>query len=265
MSRTLSLAETLLERGRKYHDLGRAHDAQHILGRLAGLRWLPAPVAEETQVRLAELCLAGRRFPQARRHLTAALAHQPDSPRYHHLMATALAGDEKADQHRALEHFRKSLELDPDQPVRLAECGLLALRLGQTEEGLGCLRRAQELAPDDPAVIGLVVDGLCEDDRPDEARCLLLAALFRHGRDGRFRQLWDDFRFRQARREQERQRHRAGAETEDGGPTLLPFIRLVSETSRPCGRRKIIRHDLPAPPAPPHPGHRAGLPDRRHA
>ena len=57
MSKTLNLSEHLLERGRFLQGLGRTRDAMRVFGRLAGLRDLPAPMAEETQIRLAEMRL----------------------------------------------------------------------------------------------------------------------------------------------------------------------------------------------------------------
>src|SRR5437763_12794564 len=97
MSTTLNLLDHLLARGRHYQDLGRSHDARAVFRRLLGLRQLPAAVAEEAQARLAELELERCKYARARRHLTAALAHQPASDRYHHLMAAALEEDDKGD------------------------------------------------------------------------------------------------------------------------------------------------------------------------
>ena len=154
MSTTLNLTDRLLAMGRKFQELGRDQEALHILGRLAGFRQLPAEISEESQVRLAELLLRCGRYVRARRHLTAVLVQRPDSARYHYLMASAHNGDAKCDPQRAAEHYRKSLQLDPGQPRCLGEFGLLALRLGCTEEGLASLRRAVELAPDDPEEIG---------------------------------------------------------------------------------------------------------------
>src|SRR4051812_9819715 len=105
MATILNVFDHLLARGKRLQALGRNRDAGAVFTRLAGLRLLPGPVAEEAQLRLAELALKRRRFAQARRHLTAALRHQPDSARYHFLLATALQGED-GDLDRAAEHFR---------------------------------------------------------------------------------------------------------------------------------------------------------------
>jgi tetratricopeptide (TPR) repeat protein len=263
MSMKLNLTDRLLAMGRHLHQLGRNQDALHILSRLASFRQLPAPVAEETQVHLAEICLSHRKYRRARRHLTAALVHQPDNARYHYLMATALAGDDKADRQRAAEHYRKSLHLDPDQPGCLSEFGLLALRLGQTEEGLRCLHRAVELAPNNPRAVQKLVEGLLEVDRTEEARRVLQAALFRNARNPHFRRLWQEFQFQQLHQEQQRRRNAHA--TEEPGPVLLPFVRPVAGVVPVRLSRKIIRHDAPSPPAPPHTPRPEGLPNQRHA
>ena len=62
MSMTLNLVDRLLAAGRNLHKLGREQDALHIFSRLSGFRQLPAEVAEETQVRLAEISLRPRKI-----------------------------------------------------------------------------------------------------------------------------------------------------------------------------------------------------------
>jgi tetratricopeptide (TPR) repeat protein len=261
MSRTLNLVDRLLAMGRRYQQLGCNLEARQAFGRLADFRELPAAAAEETQFRLAELHLKARRFRRARRHLTAALGHRPDNARYHYLLANALDNDTPADPPRAAAHYRRSLQLEPNQPRCLAEFGLLCLAQGQPEEGLDALKRAAALAPDDPAVVGCLVEGLRQEGFVEEARRALRAALFRNPRDARFRRLRDDFEYHQLRRRQEAQAHGLAGQDAEGGPVLLPFVRPPS-AQRP-GRRKVFRRDGAAPAAAPHlprpgrvPGHK---------
>jgi tetratricopeptide (TPR) repeat protein len=262
MSMTLNLVDRLLARARHLRAVGRTADALSLFERLAGFRELPGPAAEETQAHLAELHLRGRRFHRARRHLTAALGHRPDSARYHYLMARAVNGGAAADPRRAAEHYRRSLELNPDQPRCLCAYGTLALELGRREEGLECLRRAAELAADDPEIVRQVAAGLRQAACADEALAVLRAARFRNPRDARFRKLWGDFQFQQLRREQDIARARA-EHAGDDGPVLLPFLRLTAcEAPR---ARKVVRHDAPAPLPPPHGAGSSRLPPQRHA
>jgi tetratricopeptide (TPR) repeat protein len=265
MSRMLNMAGRLLAMGRHFQALGRDHDALQTFARLASLRDLPGVVAEETQARLGELCLHGKQFRRARRHLTAALTHAPDSARYHYLLATAADGDDRPNPERAAEHFRKSLELDPNQPRCLGEYGLLALRLGRIDEGLDCLRRGAELAPDDPDAVGRLVTGLQELDEDDEARQVVRAALFRNTRDPRFRRLWDDFQFQRLHDEQAAARRGVAASGRAAdGPDVLPFVRPEPSPTAPP-RQRTIRRDRPSAPAGPHLPRPLHVPDKKHA
>jgi tetratricopeptide (TPR) repeat protein len=250
MSRTLNLVDHLLRTGRNFQALGRIHDALRTLKRLCRFRELPAEAAEEAQGRLAEMQIQRGKFARARRHLTAALRSCPDNAYYHYLMATAVDADPHADPQRAAEHYRRSLELDPDQPDCLVRHGELLLCLGQREEGLGCLCRAVELSPNDPEVVGKLADGLRLANQADEARSVLRAALFRNRRDSRFHKLWNDFRFQEVRRGQVAARRAETDADDEDGPVLLPFPGpAVEETAAPG--RTVVRHDgpetLPAP------------------
>jgi Tfp pilus assembly protein PilF len=263
MSTTLNMVDHLLARGRRYQELGRDHDALHIFGRVADFRELPADMAEETQARLAEIHLRCGRPRKARRHLTAALRHQPDNASYHEFMACAVEADRRAEPERALEHYRRSLEIDTDQPQCLSAAGLLAVRLGQSEEGLRYLRRAVELSPDDPEMLQSLAKGLCLARRPEEARSALQAAMFRHARDRRFRKLWNDFQFDQLRQEQEAERlDRAGGHSTDNGPTILPFLRPVHPEGPARKGRPILRRDAASGTPAPHLPGPSRLPNR---
>jgi Tfp pilus assembly protein PilF len=258
----LNLVDRLLMTGRNLQSVGRTHDALHALTRLAALRELPDDVAEETQVRLAEIQLRRRKFGRARRHLTAALRHDEANAHTHFLLATAVEGDDRPDVERALAHYRRSLQLDPEEPGCLCACGLLALENGLRDEGLAYLRKAAELDGDNPETLGKVARGLGMAGLADEARGLLNAGRFRHPRDGRFARLWDDFRFHEARREQEAGRRRG--EDADAGPVLLPFERPADfERTTRLGRR-LVRQDRPSGLAAPH-RRTVPVPRRRHA
>jgi tetratricopeptide (TPR) repeat protein len=256
MTTTLNLFDQVLAMGRRYQDAGRTRDALRVLGRLASFRDVPAAAAEETQVRLAELQLRRRKFARARRHLAAALAHQPDSARLNHLMATATQADDRGDLDRAAEYFRRAIALDPECVPCLAEGGLLAVRLGHTEEGLALLRRALEREPDNAEVVAKLVKGLRLAGRSDEARSVLRAAWFRNPRSPRFRRLWDEYQLQQSRRRQQSQRRRRASAAAEA-PVLLPFVRSRSASAMP-------RRDGPAAVGRPHLSRPARRVDQRH-
>jgi tetratricopeptide (TPR) repeat protein len=224
MKHIVPLTDHLLQRARIFQRLGRTEDARRTFLRLAGLRSLPAATAEETQASLADICLKRRRYRQARRHLTAALGHRADHAPHHHRMGQACQADGHGDLRRALEHYRKALAIDPDAPACLLDAGLLAIQLGRSEDGLTWLRRALELAPDDVEVVGKAVRGLGQAGLADEARHILLAALFRNPREPRFRKLRHDFQFQELRRQQELERLNRETSRSVEGPILLPFV-----------------------------------------
>ena len=259
MSTTLGLVETLLERGRSLHEYGQEHDAYRTLKQLAGFRELPTPAAEEIHSLLAEIQFGRRKYLRARRHLAAALGYCPTNAQYHYLMAAAVDADDDADKQRALKHYRRSLRLDPDQPTCLVDYGLLCVELGRAGAGLRALRRAVRLRPDDPDVVGAAVEAMCEVDRANEARRLLLAARFRNARDPRFQRLWDDFQFQQARTAQAAKR--GGRKSSAGEPVVLPFVRPAA-SGTDAGKR--VRRDRPAPLPKPHAPKRIRLYEPTH-
>ena len=243
-STSLGFVDSVLAHGRHFQQIGRNQDALRILCRLAGHRELPAPVAEEVQLRLGQIQLRRKKYARARRHFSAALRYAPESPRYHFLLAQAFEKD--GDLARAAEHYRRSLDADATQADCLCAHGTLALRLNRTEEALESLRAAAQQAPDDLTVLAKVAAGLRNANRADEGRSLLLAARFRHPRDRRYLKLWNDFQFHVARRTQaaaQESRHSAAGDA----PILLPFRRpAVDARSRTDVAGKIIRADGPS-------------------
>jgi tetratricopeptide (TPR) repeat protein len=249
MMPTLNLVEGVLAMGRRYQEIGRYRDAVALFTRLSHFRYLPAEAAEETQARLAEIYLKRRKYKQARRHLTAALRQQPDNARYHYLLATALCGEEGEDLQSAAEHYRRALELDPGHVKCRADYGHLLLRLNQTEEGLSCLRRAAEKAPEDIEVLGKLVKGLRLSGRGDEARSVLQVAMFRNARSPHFRKLWNEYRFQQARRRRDAENRQQDKDEADGEqPMLLPFIRVVNEPAPSSDGPTVLRSEDDAIP-----------------
>lgn len=263
MSKTLKLIDHLFARGCRLHELCRNNDAFPILQRLSRFQKLPSEVAEQTQVRLAEIYLARKQFRAARRCLTVALRHAPLNARYHYLMAVAIESDEHGDPARAMSCYRRSLKLGPDQIDCLCDGGLLAIRLGQIEEGLTYLRRAAELSPDDIDTLECLVKGLLSAECPNEARAAVRAAMFRNPRDSRFRKVWNDLQFQMLSEAQAAAKAQTQA-AQDDRPVLLPFIRPVAAESRNQPFDKDMRWDRPAPllPRPYRPTRR---PDTKHA
>lgn len=241
-STTLNLVERLLHSARNLHEHGQHQAAAKLFARLTGLGDLPREVAEEAHVRLAEIHLDNDRLKQARRHLTAALAHEPDCAHYHYLLAIAVEDDPNCDPKRAGVHYRRGLRLDPDHADYQCDYGLYAIRNGQTRAGLTALRRAVKLAPDEPTILGRVAEALRQADKADEAKDLLRAALFRQPRDPRFRDLWNRHQFSALHAAQNRTNERYATVKDE--PVILPFPRPKRRVQKHGG--KTIRIDAPA-------------------
>jgi tetratricopeptide (TPR) repeat protein len=263
MSMTLNLCEHLLYEGRRFWTLGVDRRALRTFSHLAALPDLPSDVAEETQLRLAELSLKQRKFAKARRHLAVALAIEPANPESHFRLASSYAEDNRGDRQLAMRHFRRSVQLDPENPLYLCEAGLFAVGCGEIDQGLKWLRQAADLAPDDADVIGDVVRGLQEIGQEDEAKGIARAAFFRNSRNPRFQRLWNDIRFQQLRERQKRiQKGRIVRRAVAEGRICLPFLKLTVET--PAGR-KLVRRDGPSGTPPPHLRQMARLSRQKHA
>ena len=57
---------------------------------------------------------------------------------------------------RAIEYFKKAVELKPDDTDSLYRMGILYNKLYMKEKALEVLKRAKEISPDDPAINELI-------------------------------------------------------------------------------------------------------------
>ena len=243
MSRTLPFAQHLLAMGRNLERLGQNHAASQLLSRLATFREVPQDLAEDTQLRLAELHLKCGHFKKARRHLASVLAVRPDNGQYHFLMAGAVEDDDTCDPRRALAGYRRCTKLDPANPEYWCALGVLALRLGETDEGLHALRRAHKLAPEDHEILSQAAEGLRDEGKTAEVNQLLKAALFRNPRDQRIRDLWMEHKLQLLYAGQQ-EAEQPGGHSDQRDPVILPFTRPTPKESTPGNKR--IRRDLPS-------------------
>jgi tetratricopeptide (TPR) repeat protein len=245
MQDTVSLFDALLSRVRRFHEVGCWREALALLRRLADFSGLPSDTAEETQALLGEILLKHRRYRPAQQHLQQALGHCPDAARYHFLLGLALHTDPQGDKELALRHYRRSLELAPNQVRCRGEAGLLAIELGQTDEGLALLRKACEVAPQDSGAIARLVKGLSLAGQPEEALAVVCKARFRAPRCVRLRRLWIELQLACIRRQQELTTAQKASEE---GPVLLPFVRPVQQADpRPVRSPQDEVTTLPVP------------------
>lgn len=224
MIHKLNLVTELLNHGRRLHECGQFTQAARTLKKLVAFRDLPADIAEEAQSRLADIQFRQGQFVRARRHLRAALAHQPNNADYCHRLAVALDEDPHADPLRALNHFKRCLKLEPKNPHYWCDFAYASINADLKEQGLKALRKAHRLAPDDAEVLSIVVHGLNNEGCQEEARQLLKAARFRNPRDCRFKGLWNRFQFDILfKRQQQQQQQAATPEVKTAIAMVLPF------------------------------------------
>jgi tetratricopeptide (TPR) repeat protein len=221
MSRTLNLIDILLTTGRHLVMMGRFTEALEPLTKLSGFRSLPDHALEELQSLLADIHLQQRRFPQARRHLAAAIALKPLKAEHHYLMGIAIEEDERADRKRAEMYFARAIQIEADNPTYRIEFGSYLFKIGKAKQALAQIRKAFALAVTDADIVGEAAAILRREGHFDEAATKLRSALFHNHGAQRFRLLWQLHQFQAIRADQ--QQKRAGEDTTNG-PIILPFV-----------------------------------------
>lgn len=247
MNSSINLLDRLLTQGRRLVFMGRYGEARRPLEKLLALPEVPVQQRIEAHQLLGEIHTDNQCYRKARRQYLAALGLQPDCAETHYRLAVTLDLDPEVDPKRAARHFRKALELKPDEARYWSGYGQICVRIGKEKTAYGAFIAAADLAPMDVAIIDEIADGLCFLGKEEDARSVLVGARFRLGHDSELEQLWNRFRFLQLHAEQQSARRlRALAE---GEAVILPFIpsREMRET---VGDPVILRHDRFSAPVP---------------
>lgn len=100
--------------------------------------------------------------------LKEGLGHCPDSPGLHLLQARRLRDAGQAGE--AIEEFKTSIRLRPNEPEAYVELGTLYINLGQDEVGISLMRLALEADPGDPAALGAMAFNSISKGQEAEAR-----------------------------------------------------------------------------------------------
>jgi len=242
MSRTLNLLDQMFLRARSFQDMGCHQRALGVLRQIA--RRPDLPVERELQVHRAfgEAYFQLRKYKHARKHLRQVVRLQPDDAEALLQLAHAIDHDPMIDARQASRYYRRALELRPDDPKFLRECGQYAVQMGQCRKGLKLLSRAVELAPEDLENVKAYVEGLEEVQMYAEAHQTLRLARFRHERNSRFQQIWGDLNYRQLRSQQRSEL------AEPTAAETVPFLRL--HTTAKTKRVRVVRRDLGAESGP---------------
>ncbi len=125
---------------------------------------------------LLSVCLYNmKRIHAAHHEAGAALAAEANSPLPHYAMTMSLMGLGK--NREAEEHLNILLEMDPEDPDYLMIQAELYELTGREKEVGGVLRRALELAPDNPAVKTAIGTDCLERGKRDVAEAIALEVL----------------------------------------------------------------------------------------
>ncbi|MBN2294559.1 MAG: sulfatase-like hydrolase/transferase [Pirellulales bacterium] len=123
-------------------------------------------------IAMADIAAARDDLPAAELHLKNAAKLQPNHSETHAKLGFVLAALGKSNE--AIEHYRMSLQIRPEQPMILYGLGEIYLRHGRTEQVVKCWRRALELKPNWPRAMNSLawLEATHEDTHvrnPDEA------------------------------------------------------------------------------------------------
>lgn len=102
-------------------------------------------------------------------HMGRACTSAPDNAVLHKQFASLLANCKEWE--RALNHFRISLEISPEDAHTWHLAGLALLHRGQAPQALCALRRARSLLPDNERIRSAFAEAIFAGGLPDEALC----------------------------------------------------------------------------------------------
>lgn len=162
------------EHGRVLLESGAVEEGAKLLrGLLDGVRWSGGLVQ-----RLALDLVAGGASEAARQLVDEALAQRPDEADHWLTSGTLLEREGRLEESE--EHFRRALELEPDNSSALNSLGYtLALHARKLEESVRLVRRALELRPDEGSYLDSLGWAQFRLGRLAEAEEALTAALAR--------------------------------------------------------------------------------------
>jgi Tfp pilus assembly protein PilF len=246
---TISLSESLLERGRELLHWHRPDEARPYLGQVVAIG--ETATAFEAHMLLADWEMKHHRLRRCRLHLREALKLQPNDAEAHYRYAEALDTDMHAEPYRAWKAIRRALHLNREEAKYWALYGQVALRMNQPKKALWAFRQASQFKRLGTDVFADVLDGLCALNRKKEAYARLIAARFQAPHDQGIQRVWEEFQLGEICRAQEA----------DAGNHILPFPTTTNEEQPAIVRRdrgsKATPHLFRLP--------RGGFPKFRHS
>ena len=200
MSKTLSFFEAAWTLSRDHALAGRLREALTALRPLlAGTDAAAGGPPDDLAVlayRLAgRLHFNAEDYRAARRHLRAARRLAPAHAETHYDLGMAWERDPQGSDRFALHSYRRADRLNPGVPRYLAAHGRALVRNDRAIRGRKLLRRAAQLAPGQPAILRVVVEGLRESGHAEEAYRLVVQAKFAAPKCREVSRLYADARF----------------------------------------------------------------------
>jgi len=182
MSMTLSFFEAAWTRSRDHALAGRRREAlttlRPLLAGTDAAGGIPATLATLAHRLAARLHFNAEDYRAARRHLRAARRLAPRHAETHYELGLAWERDPHGSDRFARHSYRRADRLNPGLPKYLAAHGRALVRNDRAARGRRLLREAARLAPDQSAVLQVVVEGLRESGRVNEAYRLAVRAKF---------------------------------------------------------------------------------------
>lgn len=249
MAAALSFVDSLWSRCCILMESGQPGQARALLKRLLQLD-IPPSIRSEAALMLADLLRHQGEYVSARRHLSAALAGDPEDAALHHMLGYLHDEDDEGSESGALRHLRQAVKLAPDSSECHRALGEYLYHHTSQARGLTHLRKAVELEPDNLDSLRSLIKTLVEHEEVDSARQVIRETQFRLGRSHpTVQSLWNELAYAHTLQQQQVRSRVATvpmlkavsdeprAQREKGAPAILRFDRAHGQAIRPSRRR----------------------------
>ncbi len=198
MSMMLTFCDAAWANARRLAVAGRKSAALAALAPLFGSPDAPKRLTLLAHRLAARLHFAAGRYRKSRRHLGIAASLDPAAAEIHFEIGQAFECDPYGCDRRAAARYKRAAEMAPKQARFVAAYGRALVRIDRVSRGVKLLREAARLAPTDAAVLRVVLDGLADAGRADEALATIARVRFQARTNAELRKLLADAKFRRA-------------------------------------------------------------------
>lgn len=233
MSMMLTFCDAAWAKARALAVAGRKTAALAALAPLLGSPDAPERLTLLAHRLAARLHFAAGRYRRSRYHLSIAAGLDPAAAEIHYEIGQAFEYDPYGCDRRAAGRYKRAADMAPTQARFVAAYGRALVRIDRVARGVKLLRTAARLAPTDAAVLRVVLDGLADAGRVEEASATVARVRFQAASDKEMRKLLAEAKFRRA----------CGPAS---GPHPRPALRLAAVGG--AGVRRDAGHRVPAGP-----------------